>query len=197
MNFNASSIKHLLEERERFIFEDSSLTGAGVLLPIFLKDETPHILFTKRTDKVEHHKGEISFPGGMKNDDDNNILQTALRETSEEIGVTENNIEILGALDDVPTVTGFNISPFAGVIPFPYELKINREEIERIIEVPLSLLMIEKKWSETFREYKGDMLKTYFFDFNGDVIWGATAGILKGFIEILNGSQGNKKNEKR
>ena len=184
MNFDYRAIKCLIENGERYIVEDSSLTEAGVLLPIFFQDEVPQILFTKRTDKVEHHKGEISFPGGIKSAKDGNILQTALRETEEEIGVTKKDIEILGCLDDMPTVTGFNISPFAGIISYPFEFRINADEIERLIEVPLPLLMVEKRWAETLRSYKGEMLRTYTFNFNSDVIWGATAGILKRFIEI-------------
>jgi len=184
MNFKPSAIKHLLENRKRYVVNNSSLIEAGVLLPIFLKDEVPHILFTKRTDKVEHHKGEISFPGGMKSIKDGNILQTAMRETEEEIGVAMKDIEILGCLDDMSTVTGFKIVPFAGIIPYPFEFRVNTDEIERLIEVSLPLLMLENRWSEILREYKGEMFKTYSFNFNGDVIWGATAEIFIRFIEI-------------
>lgn len=189
MNFKPSSIKQLIENRERYVVDDSSLTEAGVLLPVFFHDEFPHILFTKRTDKVEHHKGEISFPGGIRSAKDSDILQTALRETEEEIGVDMNDIEILGCLDDMATVTGFKIAPFAGIIPYPFNFRVNTDEIERLIEVPLPLLMVETRWSEALRDYKGEMLKTHTFNFNGDVIWGATAGIVLRFIEILKSAQ--------
>ncbi|RMF96627.1 MAG: CoA pyrophosphatase [Candidatus Schekmanbacteria bacterium] len=185
MKIDFEFISSILKERKRVSFEDSSLIQAAVLLPVFIKKETPNILFTKRTDKVEHHKGEISFPGGMKSDEDKDLIETALRETSEEIGVEAEKIKILGSLDDMPTVTGFKITPFVGVLSLPLKMKINEEEIERIIEVPLPLLMQDAMWSETLREYRGDMLKTYFFNYNGDIIWGATAGILKNFIDIL------------
>ena len=115
---------------------------ASVLLPLFVKDGQYWLLFMRRTDTVEYHKGEVSFPGGVVDENDDSLEGTAKRETLEEIGVREEDIEILGQLDDIPTMTsGFIVHPFVGMIPFPYSFTISKTEVEHLIEVPLRFFL--------------------------------------------------------
>jgi len=110
---------------------DSALVLAAVMVLIYLKDGLYCILLNKRTDLVEHHKGEMSFPGGRKDEEDRTLLETALRETHEEMGVRPQDVEVLGRLNDTPTSSGFLITPFVGTIPYPYEFSPSDEEVAR------------------------------------------------------------------
>ena len=114
---------------------------AAVLIPFFYKNDTPHLLFTKRTETVEHHKGQISFPGGMHDAGDADLLETALRETWEEMGIRTEDVTILGRTDNFLTNTHFLVTPYVGYFPYPYAFNINPDEIAHIIEVPLDLLL--------------------------------------------------------
>jgi 8-oxo-dGTP pyrophosphatase MutT (NUDIX family) len=114
-------IRRALATREKKVISDSSLTDSAVLVPLFEKDGRCHIVFTKRTDHLTHHKGQISFPGGGRHQEDRSLLETALRESREEIGLKESDVDVLGELDDAATVTSlYRIVPFVGIIPYPY-----------------------------------------------------------------------------
>ncbi len=159
---------------------------SAVLMPIFLKEEELYIIFTKRTSKVKDHKGQISFPGGKYSKSDLNLLSTALRECQEEIGVEKRHIKILGELDDIITVTGYLISPYVGVIPYPYRFKTSVNEVEDIIEVPVSALLNDKSFRvERSIKINGKSFPVYYFFYQGHIIWGATARILKQFLELV------------
>ena len=114
---------------------------ASVLIPIVGNGDDVRILLTKRTTTVKYHKGEISFPGGMYEEDDRETVRTAIRECGEEIGVKPDDIEIVGRLDDTATVTGFVITPYVGLIPYPYAFKLNPGEVHRLIYLPFRRLM--------------------------------------------------------
>ena len=118
-------IRKILHTRDRRIIEQPSLARAAVLVPLFEKGENCHIVFTKRSDNVRYHKGEISFPGGVFDERDLELERTALRETDEEIGLKENDVQIIGVLDDIITVTQFIVTPFVGLFPYPYPLKLS------------------------------------------------------------------------
>ncbi len=117
------------------------LRAAAVLIPLYVREKALWTLFTKRTDLVEHHKGQISFPGGGVSDRDANLWETAIRETEEEIGVPRSSVRILGALPKLETVTDFEVSPFVGAIPYPITFAPHAGEVESIIEVPLAYLL--------------------------------------------------------
>ena len=179
-------IKKALAARKKMIIADSSLTDAAVLLPIFEKDGKCHIVFTKRTDHLTHHKGQISFPGGARHEEDKTLKQTALRESWEEIGLKPADVEILGELDDAATVTsGYRISPYVGLIPYPYKFKIDKFEVDEIFDLPLAGLMDESIKKEENMVYADKLIRVYTFELNGKVIWGATAWILKQFLDII------------
>jgi 8-oxo-dGTP pyrophosphatase MutT (NUDIX family) len=182
-------IKQLLKKRPKPISDRSDLTPAAVLVPLFQKKRKAHILLTKRTDKMEHHKGQISFPGGAFNYEDLDCQTTALRETEEEIGIEMDSIEILGELDHIITVTHFNVCPYVGTIPYPYPIKLSPFEVERLIELPLDFLLKEAELKESAFTFQGQPFVNLNIAYQGDIIWGATARILKNLIEVLNDAQ--------
>jgi 8-oxo-dGTP pyrophosphatase MutT (NUDIX family) len=164
------------------------LIPAAVLLPLFDKDGATHLLLTRRTEEVGVHPGQISFPGGKRDDGDRTLLQTALRECEEEIGVPASSIQVLGELDDLVTVSDFIVSPYVGLIPYPYPLRVSRREIAEIIEIPLATFMEPERLRVSRRmEYRGKPHVTYFFDMGPHVVWGVTARILVHLLEIAFG----------
>ena len=181
-------IRQILSQRERkSIFEDS-LTPAAVLISLYQNEQGYHILFTKRTQRVEYHKGQISFPGGAYESGDKALETTALRETFEEIGVKAEDVEILGQLDDFQTFSSnFVISPFVATIPYPYEFRISKDEIEELIEVPVLALLDTNNFTEDCRVYKDRIAPIYFYEYGGHIIWGATSRILKQFLDLIRG----------
>ena len=178
-------IKDILACRDKACIDEPGLTRAAVLIPLFKKEGEYHVLLTRRTDTVRHHKGQISFPGGRQ-DEGEDPRTTALREAREEVGIQEEDVRILGELDDMCTVaTDFCISPLVGLIPYPYPFKISRQEIEEVIEVPLSALLDESKFHEELSERKGQPFHVCFYEHGKHVIWGATARILKQLMDLL------------
>ena len=179
-------IRKTLAARKKMVIVDSSLTDSAVLLPIYQRDGKCHIIFTKRTDHLTHHKGQISFPGGGRHDDDKTLLETALRESREEIGLKEADVRILGELDDAATVTSlYRIVPFVGLIPYPYDFKIDRFEVGEVFGLPLEDLLNNANRKEENLVYGDKIIRVYTYELNGRVIWGATAWILNQFLEIL------------
>lgn len=184
----AKKISRILAQREKqtIVLTSAPLAPAAVLLPIYEKEGEYYILFTKRTQKVEHHKGQISFPGGARHEQDRDLKDTALRETFEEIGVRPGDVTILGELDNMSTLTSnFLITPFVGIIPYPYEFIINEDEIEELVEVPLSALADERNYREEVYIIEGAPNMGRVYEYNGRVIWGATARILKQFLDLV------------
>jgi 8-oxo-dGTP pyrophosphatase MutT (NUDIX family) len=178
-------IKKILSRRERRIIKNTSFSHAAVLVPIFKKNKDCHILFTKRTEQVKHHKGEISFPGGMADKEDYDLKRTALREAFEEVGLKQEDVEILGALDDIVTVTEFIVTPYVGIFPYPYPFKLSSVEIEELIEVPISHLLKKECFSEREIERMGRKELVYSYQYKNHIIWGATARILKQFLDLI------------
>lgn len=163
---------------------DPDLIAAAVLLPIYWKDGQYHILFIRRTETVKKHKGEISFPGGVYEERDSSLLETALRESAEEIGLKAGDVEILGELDDeVSVTTNYVISPFTAVIPWPYRFRLDERETKEIIEAPIdSLLASNYSRPEIIN---GETVTAYYYKYQDRIIWGATARILHKFLAIL------------
>ena len=157
-----------------------------MLVPLFEKGGRPYVLFTKRTEMVKHHKGQISFPGGVVDEKDENMEATALRETFEEIGLHRGNAEILGKLDDAFTITsGYLITPVVAEIAYPYPFSINEDEIEELIEIPLEAFLDEDRWTEEMYSSGSKKVLSYRFEYEGRIIWGATARIMRQFLDAL------------
>jgi 8-oxo-dGTP pyrophosphatase MutT (NUDIX family) len=163
---------------------DGYTREAAVLMPIFELQNEYHFLLTRRTDEVETHKGQISFPGGMREDSED-LLRTALRETYEEVGIEESQIEPLGRFHDYISITGFRVTTFAGFIQAPFTTMPHAREVAEVIHVPFrifldpSLVRVEKSpWIN--RE-----VNVYYYTFGNYQIWGLTARIIREFLEFL------------
>jgi len=183
-----NQIQTALSSRQRKVIEHPSFARAAILVPLFEKEEKCHILFTKRTDQVKYHKGEISFPGGVFDEGDLELERTALREADEEIGLKEHDVHLMGVLDDIVTITEFIVTPFVGHIPYPYPFKTSPVEIAEMIEVPLSSLLEKDCFSEREIIRMGRKEMVYAFQYKNHVIWGATARILKQFLDLISSS---------
>jgi len=179
------NIKKMLSARKRRVIEHPPFSHAAVLVPLFKKDGSCHLLFTKRSEQVKYHKGEISFPGGMVDEGDQELIGTALRDAFEEIGLKETDVQIIGILDDIVTTTEFIVTPIVGLFPYPYPFRISQVEIAELIEVPLSFLLTEENLSEK-EIFRGDQKEIiYFYQYGNHTIWGATARILKQFLDLI------------
>jgi 8-oxo-dGTP pyrophosphatase MutT (NUDIX family) len=181
-------LRAALAQRRIFHINDEKMKISAVLVPIFLKAGQYHLLFIQRTERVKEHKGQISFPGGAYEKADRILLNTALREAEEEIGLTPGDVDVLGELDDVVTASSnYVISPFVGLIPYPYKFKPDKWETEELIEVPISVLQSKDCFSESIVKLNGLEIDTGFFKCRDKIIWGATSKILKQFLEIVVG----------
>ena len=165
------------------------LRPAAVLIPLYVREKALWTLFTKRTDLVEHHKGQISFPGGGKDAADANLWETAVRETEEEIGVPRKGVRLLGALPRLVTVTEFEVAPFVGAIPYPVAFAPRPGEVESIIEVPLAYLLDPMVVEERPVKWKGRDVMTLVYHYKGHAIWGATARILADLLAVMRGDE--------
>ena len=176
-----------LAGRQRRVVVGGPLVKAAVLVPLVDRGE-PFLVFAKRTDRVGTHRGQISFPGGRVDPSDAGFLEAALRESEEEIGLPRTAVEPLGALDDTETVaTQFIITPFVGVVRTPVAWKPDGHEIEKVIEVPLAALRDLANLRVEYRERDGVLHEVLFWDYQGETIWGATARILKQYLDLLDG----------
>ncbi len=158
---------------------------AAVIIALFIKDDKPFVIFTKRTETVQVHKGQCSFPGGHFEKPDKDLKTTALRELEEEIGIFENQINIIGQIDDVETTTGYLITPFVGFIKELPEYKINPDEIERVIEIPLDFLLNSLNWKDETYVTSNRKFKGRYCIYKEDKIWGATAHIMNLFTKLI------------
>ncbi|HYS43336.1 MAG TPA: CoA pyrophosphatase [Geobacteraceae bacterium] len=177
-------IKTALAARERLEMAPGPVPAA-VLLPLYVKEGACHVLFTKRTEHLHHHRGEISFPGGVRHPEDRDALGTALRETWEEVGVAPEDVDVLGALDDFYSIHDYLVTPYVGLLPADPRFRSNAGEIERLIEVPLAHLLRPEIFRAEDWSWRGRTQPVYFFTYGNDEIWGLTAAILKQFLDII------------
>jgi 8-oxo-dGTP pyrophosphatase MutT (NUDIX family) len=143
------------------------------------------VLLTRRTQKVKHHKGEISFPGGHKDPGDADLVETALREAEEEVGIAGSEVRVLGRLDDISTITGFRIRPFVGVIPYPFEARLDRRETAEVFTLPLYRFLEPDGFRLAEFTKDGVPYPVYYFSIDGYNVWGATAKIMVQFLELV------------
>jgi 8-oxo-dGTP pyrophosphatase MutT (NUDIX family) len=159
------------------------LRRAGVLVPLFVRGAKLWTLLTRRTESVEHHRGQISFPGGSEEETDESLYATALRETEEELAIDPADVIALGPLSPIVTVTDFYVEPYVAAVPQPYVWQPAEAEIAEVIEAPLGKLMdpaiLEKR---TIPGREGTIL---FYHLDAHVIWGATARILSELLTAL------------
>jgi 8-oxo-dGTP pyrophosphatase MutT (NUDIX family) len=172
---------HFVFLRRREIHEPH-LISAGVLVPLFEKMGTLHLLLSRRTESVEHHKGQISFPGGARDQSDRTIIDTALRETEEEIGIQRPRIEVLGVLDDFQTPSGFCITPVVGYLQSIPPLHLNPQEVSEVFDVPLSFFLEKANERVEQRRRGSTVANVYFYRYGNYEIWGATAAMIRSFL---------------
>ena len=158
---------------------------AGVLVLLFDKNGEYWVILNRRTQKVEHHKGEICFPGGRKDRLDKDLTETALRETWEEMGISPGRISVLGVLGKTETTTGYQITPTVGLISYPYQFNIQNEEVEEIIEMPLSTLFSDDSKRDEAKILEGEVIMQPAFHYEDNMIFGATARILNSFACLI------------
>lgn len=178
-------LKARLEERDSvpLVAAEETRRRAAVLVPLYVRDGSLWVVLTRRTETVEHHRGQISFPGGAEEEADETLLATALRETEEEIGVSAADVRVLGSLSPLTTVTDFYVEPFVGAIPYPYVFRPAEAEIAEVVEVPVAALLdpgiLER------RTLPGRDEPVLFYHYGPHVIWGATARMLKELLDAL------------
>ena len=163
-------------------------TPAAVLIPMYQEDGDWKLLFTRRTNSVDVHAGQVSFPGGQIEDADVSIVATALREAQEEIGLNPEDVETLGQLNPLFTVTQFLVTPVVGVIPWPYPLRTSPTEVARTFGVPIRWLADPSNLEVKEREplVPGRSIRVYYFkEYEGETIWGVTARITVNLLQML------------
>ena len=184
-------LNRVLAHRTRKTVGGPALTPSSVLLLLYPKDGEYCILLNKRSEHVEHHKGEISLPGGARDPEDRDSLETALRETEEEMGIQRGDVTVLGQLDEVATRSRFLVQVFAGTIEYPYKFKPSAVEIAEVLEVPISALRDPANVRVETHLENGTTVTSYAYAYayNQHLIYGATARILQQVLELLEEGQ--------
>jgi len=183
MMLDRKRLANLLQAFPRQTIPAGTLRRAAVLVPLFQRGDNDYLLFTERTAHLEHHAGEISFPGGGQDACDSDLNATALRETEEELGIDRAKIEVLGRLDDFYSVHGYHVVPFVGIIPRPDNLQHDPFEIAATFEAPLEHFRDPKVHRVEDWRHRGCTHRVDFYEFDGHIIWGLTAAILHQFLE--------------
>jgi 8-oxo-dGTP pyrophosphatase MutT (NUDIX family) len=164
--------------------EETRVKCAAVLVPLVWQDEEWHLLYTRRTDKVESHKGQVSFPGGACDDDETTPEQTALREAEEEIGIRPKDVRVLGRLANLITITYFRVTPVVGVVQWPTVFRVGEHEVARVFTIPLGWLANpSNRWQFERSDLRRSLIAYHPYD--GELVWGATARITVDFLSIL------------
>jgi len=165
--------------------DDTQYISSAVLLPLVIYTKKLCILLQIRSENLHYHPGEIGFPGGATESSDLNSLDTVYREAKEEIGLNQNNIKIIGKLDDVTTSTNFLIKPYVGIVKKHTDYRLS-SEVKMLINVPVSDLKNPINWRYDYIIHEKCLIKLKTFYYDGNIIFGATAKILNNFFNIIN-----------
>ncbi len=164
---------------------EGELIDAAVLIPIVDRADGMTVLLTQRTEHLNDHAGQVSFPGGRVEAGDADPVATALRETEEEIGLAASHVEVIGRLDDYLTRTGFLVTPVVGLVAPPFTLELDSFEVAEAFEVPLAFVLDAANHERHSRVWNGAERFFYVLPFEDRYIWGATAGMLVNLFEVL------------
>jgi 8-oxo-dGTP pyrophosphatase MutT (NUDIX family) len=164
--------------------DDARVRCAAVLVPLVWHDDEWHLLYTRRTDKVESHKGQVSFPGGACDDGETTPEQTALREAEEEIGIDPKDVKVLGRLANLITITYFRVTPVVGVVRWPTVFRVGEHEVARVFTIPLRWLANpSNRWQFERSDLNRALIAYHPYD--GELLWGATARMTVDFLSVL------------
>ncbi len=164
--------------------DETRLKCAAVLVPLIWENEEWHLLFTRRTDKVESHKGQVSFPGGACDEGETTAEQTALREAEEEIGLNPSDVKVLGRLANMITISNFRVTPVVGVIQWPTVFRLGEHEVARVFTIPLRWLAnASNRWQFEMHGRRRSLIAYHPYD--GELLWGATARMTVDFLKVL------------
>jgi 8-oxo-dGTP pyrophosphatase MutT (NUDIX family) len=163
---------------------DGRYRRAAVLIPLAAFRGEWLLLYTRRTDTLENHKGQVSFPGGQCDESDDSMETTALREAEEEMGIRPSDVRVLGRVNDVATITGFRVTPVVGVIPFPYAFRVSTVEVGRVFTIPMKWLANRNHYWEFLHPEAKYRLVAY-QPYDGELLWGATARMTLEFLRTI------------
>lgn len=164
--------------------DEITLKCAAVLVPLVWHAEEWHLLFTRRTDRVESHKGQVSFPGGACDEGETIPEQTALREADEEIGIQSADIKVLGRLTNLITISYFRVTPVVGVVKWPTVFRVGEHEVARVFTIPLAWLAdASNRWQFEIPGRNRSVIAYHPYD--GELLWGATARMTVDFLKAL------------
>lgn len=164
-----------------------TLKPAAVLVPVVTREDGLTMLLTRRTDHLHDHPGQVSFPGGRVDEEDESAVATALREAEEEIGLPRERVQLLGQLPLYRTGTGFEVTPVVGLVAPPFELTLDPFEVAEAFEVPLAFLLDYRNHQRHSVEVRGRMREYWAMPYDGYYIWGATAGMIVTLCRQLRG----------
>ncbi|MFU8771419.1 MAG: NUDIX hydrolase [Anaerolineales bacterium] len=161
---------------------------AAVLIPLLLRNDCYHLLFTRRTGDLPEHSGQVAFPGGQADNDDSSPEETALREAYEEIGLKAKDVRILGRLNRIQTISNYLVTPVVSIIPWPYPFRIATQEVSRVFTIPMAWLA-----DPTNHEIRQRTLPSpyapvpviYFNHYQDELLWGISAQITLDLLKAL------------
>lgn len=165
--------------------EGRKLRQAAVLIPLIEQDDVWRVILTMRSSALKHHPGQIAFPGGKQDEGDADLIETALREAEEEIGLSRASVEVIGTLPAHETVTGFTVTPIVGVVRHPFVPSPEVGEVAEVFSVPLTFLAAPENFQIQSRRWRGQRRYYYTVPFGPYYIWGATARMLRAFADTL------------
>jgi len=175
-----------LKDSDWLHLDPHRLHPAAVLVPLVWDKGQWHLLFTRRTMNLEDHRGQVSFPGGAWEEEDGNPERTALREAREEVGIDPASVVVLGKMARYDMVSFFQVTPVVGVVAWPCELTINTREVARVFIVPLQWLADPQNFQVKPRQFEDQTFNIpYYNDYDGEIIWGATAQITQEFLRLI------------
>ncbi|MEM8799716.1 MAG: CoA pyrophosphatase [Pseudomonadota bacterium] len=165
--------------------QDRELRAASVLIGVVARPAIPTIIFTKRAEHLRVHAGQVSFPGGSRDPEDDDAVVTALREAEEEIALPRASVDVVGTLGAYVTGTGFEITPVVGIVPPGLHWQLDRNEVDEVFEVPLAYVLNPRNHERHTGIWRGETRHYYAIRHKGHYIWGATAGMLVALADVL------------